>query len=236
MPAFAESLWHGVIVSLTLIKNKLSQNNIVALFSWLTSDLFTYGLIYTAEALRRFAGLRSTRTIMKKSLLLISVIAALFVTGCGNFHKTIIIPRATLQGLVDKKFPIDKNLIIARFTIDTPVIYFKNQNVGIKMNYRGNFLADEIKGYVDVNGRITYKQDKGAFYLTDIIIEEFEVNGLNLSNEKKIKNVIQNIANHCLEGFPLYKLNQKKFRQKIAKIFLKNLTIKGEELVIRLGS
>ena len=173
---------------------------------------------------------------MKKCLFLLSVIAVLFVNGCGHFNKTITIPRATIQGLIDKKFPIDKNLLIARFTIETPSVYFKDQNIGIKMNYKGNFLADEIKGYLDVNVRITYKQDKAAFYLTDMNIEEFEVNGLNFSNVEKIKNVMQNIANNCLEKYPVYQLNQKNFSEKIAKIFLKELTIKEETIVIRLGS
>jgi hypothetical protein len=175
-------------------------------------------------------------SILKKNLFLLLVIAAMFVTGCDHFHKTIVIPRAKLQGLLNKNFPIDKNIIIARLTLDTPSIYFKDQNVGIKMNYKGNFLADEIKGYVDINGRITYKQEKSAFYLTDINIEEFEVNGLNFSNAEEIKRVVQNISNNFLEGYPIYHLNQKNYRQKIAKIFLKKLTIKEETLEIQLGS
>ena len=77
---------------------------------------------------------------------------------------------------------------------------------------------------------------KELFILSDINIEEFEVNGLNFSNANKIKFVIQNIANNFLEEYPVYNLNQKNFRQKIAKIFLKKLTIKEETLVIRLGS
>jgi hypothetical protein len=174
---------------------------------------------------------------MKKSFFLLSLIAGLFViTGCGNFHRTITIPRAKLQSLINKKFPIDRNLILARLTLETPDVYFKDQKVGIKMNYKGNFLADKIEGHMDVNGRITYKQKKGAFYLTDIKIEEFEVNGLNLSNEENFKNVVQNVANNCLEEYPVYQLSQKNFRQKIAKIFLKELTINKEALVIRLGT
>jgi hypothetical protein len=173
---------------------------------------------------------------MKKRLLLLFVIAGLFVTGCGRFQKTIFIPRATLQNLMNKKFPIDGNLIIARLTLDTPSVYFKDQRIGIKMNYRGNFLADEIKGYMDINGQIMYKQEKAAFFLTDLNIEEFEVNGRNFSNEEKIKTVVQNIANNCLEQYPVYQLSQKDFRQKMAKIFLKELTIKGETLVVRLGT
>lgn len=173
---------------------------------------------------------------MKKSLFLLSVIVTLFVSGCGNFHKTITIPKATIQGLIDKKFPVERNLIIARLKLETPSVYFKDQNIGIKMNYKGNFLTEEIHGSLDVNGRIAYKQDKGAFYLTDIYIEEFEVNGLNLSKENKIKIVIQNIANNCLEKYPVYQLNQDKFKQKIAKIFLKELTVKEETVVVRLGS
>ena len=172
---------------------------------------------------------------MKKGLLLF-VIAGLFVTGCGKFQKTIVIPRETLQNLMNKKFPIDGNLLIARLTLDTPNVYFKDQRIGLKMNYSGNFLAEEIKGYMDINGQIMYKQGKGAFFLTDLNIEKFEVNGRNFSNEEKIKTVVQNIANNCLAEYPVYQLNQKNFRQKIAKVFLKELTIKGETLVVRLGT
>lgn len=171
---------------------------------------------------------------MKNSVVWLSVFAILFITGCDNY-RTITISRSTLQKHIDKKFPVDKNILIARLTLDTPDVYFTNNNIGIKLKYKGTFLTEEIKGYLDVNGRIAYNQGKGAFYLTDINIEKLDVNGLSFSDNNKAIDVIQNIADNCLKEFPVYQLNQKNFRQKIAKIFLKELTIKDEELVIKLG-
>ncbi len=171
---------------------------------------------------------------MKRSIVLLSVVIFLSLTGCHSY-RTITISKSTLQEQINKKFPIDKNMIIARFTLDTPDVYFTNQNIGIKLKYKGIFLTEEINGYLDVNGRIAYNQGKGAFYLADINIEKLEVNGLSFSDNNKVIDVIQNIADNCLDEFPVYQFDQKKFRQKIAKIFLKELTIKDEELVIKLG-
>jgi len=137
--------------------------------------------------------------------------------------------------MLDKKFPIDKNAVIARLTLDSPSVYFKKKNIGMKLHYYGNFLNKEITGCADFNGHLSYKRDKGAFYLTDFNIADIAVNDANFSNKEKLRAVVLKILNNYLDDYPVYRLDQKDFKHNLAKLMLKNLNIVGESLVITLG-
>jgi hypothetical protein len=172
---------------------------------------------------------------MIRNIVLVALVFPAFVINCGRFQKDIQIPKTTIQEMVDKKFPFDKNVVIARLTLDSPAVYFKDKNIGMKLNYYGNFLNKEIKGGIDFNGKITYRQKQGAFYLTDFNIVTITVSDANFSNEEKLKTTILKITNNYLDDYPVYRLDQTDFKQNIAKLLLRDLKIEGEELVITMG-
>jgi hypothetical protein len=69
--------------------------------------------------------------------------------------------------MVAKKFPYKKNAVIAKIDLNSPQIYFKETNIGLKLKYYGNFLDKEINGYFDFSGEIYYKPaKKGRFIFT----------------------------------------------------------------------
>lgn len=171
---------------------------------------------------------------MKKIVLLLLVLTLSFI-GCGKFEKWIHISRDQIQRAINKKFPYDKNLIIANFKLDSPDIYFKETNVGMKLNYYGNFLNKEIEGLVDFNGELVYKQDKGAFYLRNFEIVDIVVNEANFSSKEKLKKTILNLVNNYLEDFPVYRLKPQDFKQNIAKLLLKNIVVQDDGIAILLS-
>jgi hypothetical protein len=65
---------------------------------------------------------------MKKAII-IAVCMLFAFSGCA-FRKEVVIPRAKLQESVSKKFPYEKDVGIARFTVQTPEVYFKGKNIG----------------------------------------------------------------------------------------------------------
>jgi len=167
-------------------------------------------------------------------LIILSIILISFV-GCKIFEKTIIIPKTTIQGVLDSKFPIKKNMVLMKHTLSDPKVYFNGKNIGIKVNYKGMYLEKEIDADVDVAGKIFYNQKKGAFYLQNFDIVSFDVNDMNFTPSDKLKNGLINVLNNYIAKYPVYKLKQGDVKQSLAKLLLKDVSVQGNNLVILLS-
>jgi hypothetical protein len=174
----------------------------------------------------------------KKStcLLLLFSLCALHISGCAVFKRDIIIPRSKIQASLDSHFPFDAKVVVASIRLDTPVVYFKEKNIGIKLRYSGGFLDKKLEGTTDFNGRITYRAEKGAFFLTDFEIVEATVNNAEFPANNKLQNILKDIIISCLAEYPFYTLKQKDFKQKLTKLLLKDAYVRGENLVLVLGT
>lgn len=165
-----------------------------------------------------------------KLLLVISVVIS---TYCGKFQKEIFIPRTLIQDTLEKKFPYDKSAIFARLTLSEPFSYFVDTCIGIKLKYRGTFLDKEINGNLDLKGSIKY--EKGKFYLENFEIVELTMDEKEFDSKGKLQKIIFNMINNYFECFPVYTLKQTDFKQNIAKMLLKNITVNGDSLCVLIG-
>ena len=166
---------------------------------------------------------------------IIIVVSMLFVFSSCAFQKETIIPRAKIQELVSKKFPYDRNVLIARITVQAPEVYFKGKRIGLRLSYYGNFLGEEIKGSADFNGNIIYKSQTGAFYLSDFIISDIAFNEHDFSEKAKLQNLIDNIISNYLNQFPVYHLNPDDFKQNLARLLIKDVFVRNDDVIIVLG-
>ncbi|MBN2310460.1 MAG: DUF1439 domain-containing protein [Candidatus Hydrogenedentes bacterium] len=157
------------------------------------------------------------------------------LAGCGSVQKEIAIPKSTIQEMVDAKFPYDKNVVVARFTLRSPEIYLAEPNIGMKLAYSANFLSKKISGTVDFNGQIVYKAEEGAFYLSDFDIVEIAVEQANFSDQAQLKDAIHEVVNNYLDGFPVYRLNPDDFKQNLSKLLLKDVRVHGDDVIVVLG-
>ena len=145
------------------------------------------------------------------------------------------IPRAKLQESVSKKFPYEKDVGIAHFTVQTPEVYFKGKNIGLRAVYSGNPLNKEIRGSVDVNGNIIYRPETGAFYLHDFIISDITVNEKDLLGKVKVQIIIDKIISNYLDGVLMYRLNPHDYKQNLARLYLKDIFVRDDDLIVILG-
>jgi hypothetical protein len=170
-----------------------------------------------------------------KKIIIIAACMLFAFSGCA-FHKEIVIPRAKIQELVSKKFPYDRDVIIAHLKVQAPEVYFKGKRIGLKLPYYGNFLGEQIEGYADFNGNIIYKSKTGTFYLSDFIISDITVNGQNFSEKLKLQRMIDNIIYNYLDEFPLYRLNADDFKENLARLLVKDVFIRNDDVIIVLGN
>jgi uncharacterized protein DUF1439 len=175
------------------------------------------------------------RNVMKNGYVLPLICIALLLAGCGSVEKSITIPRTTIQEMVDQKFPYDKNAVVARFTLTSPEIYLSDPNIGMKLKYSANLFNKEIAGMVDFNGKITYRPEEAAFYMTDFDIVEITVDQANFSHQDKLKAGILKVVNNYLDGYPVYRLNQDDYKQNLGKVLLKSVRVKGDNVLVDLG-
>ncbi len=173
--------------------------------------------------------------IMKK-LFVSLLILLLFFTGCLNFEKEIIIPKSKIQSMIDKKFPYELNVVIATAELNSPKIYFQGSNIGMKLNYSGTFLDNKVNGVIDFNGEILYRPEQGAFFLNNFNIVDISINDSNFKGIDKFKSILVGVVNNYLKNYPVYKLKPKNFKQKLAKLFLKEVKTQGGQLLLLIGT
>ncbi len=169
-----------------------------------------------------------------KKIILIFICMLLTCTGCA-LRKEIVIPRAKLQEAVSRKFPYDKDIGIARFTLQVPEVYFRGKNIGLRAVYFAHLLDKEVRGFVDVNGNIIYKPETGAFYLHDFNITDITLNEKDLLEKLNIQKVIDKIINNYLDGFLIYRLNPRDHKQNLARSYVKEIFVRNDDLVVVLG-
>lgn len=176
---------------------------------------------------------------MPRFLFSIVLLSGLFglvaFSGCGAASKEVVISRSQIQAMVDKKFPFDANAVIARLTVDSPRVYFVGTNVGIEVHIQGGFMGTELEGTVDLNGRLTYEKEEGAFFLKDIEISEITVNDAGFRDTDRFKPIVAKMVTNYLDDFPVYRLDTDDSKQSIAKYLLKDIAVRGDTLVVTLG-
>lgn len=171
-----------------------------------------------------------------KKLFVSLLILLLFFTGCLNFEKEIIIPKSKIQSMIDKKFPYELNVVIATAELNSPKIYFQGSNIGMKLNYSGTFLDNKVNGVIDFNGEILYRPEQGAFFLNNFNIVDISINDSNFKGIDKFKSILVGVVNNYLKNYPVYKLKPKNFKQKLAKLFLKEVKTQGGQLLLLIGT
>lgn|GEM_PF-640168 len=169
-----------------------------------------------------------------KKVIIVSVCIFLALAGCA-LRKEIIISRAKLQEAVSRKFPYDKDIGIARFTLQTPEVYFKGKNVGLKAVYFAHLFDKEVKGTFDINGNIVYKPETGSFYLHDFAIADITANQKDVLEKINVQKGIDKIINTYLDGFLIYRLNPRDHKQNLARSYVKEIFVRNDDLVIVLG-
>jgi len=170
-----------------------------------------------------------------KKVIIIAICIFVTFSGCA-FKKEILIPRAKIQEAISKKFPYQKDALIARLTMQTPEVYFKGKNIGLRVFYYGNFLAQEIKGFVDVYGNITYEPETGTLYLHDFTIADITANENNLLEKINLQKIIDKVATDYLDGLPVYRLDPHDYKENLARLLVKDIFVRNDDLVIVLGN
>lgn len=166
----------------------------------------------------------------------IMALLVVMLVSCSKSEYKINITEKQVNELVSEKFPYDKNVIIARLTLENPYVDFKDNRVDIKIEYKGNLLEKSISGLVNVDGDIIFKKKQGQFYLSNFEIKDVTMNSDNINDKQKVISAINKILINYFDKIPVYTLDSDDFKESLVKLLLKDIQTEEDNFIVTLGT
>ena len=171
---------------------------------------------------------------LKLTLAVLVIAANKTLTTFGKIR----VPVATIQSLIEQKFPIQMEQYWLTLVLCKPLLKLDEgaNKISIELTLRltmpGN-IDSEWRGLVE--GRLDYNREKGEFYFLEPALQLADIEGFF----GKYQNLILSMAGTLLTGLfavtPIYKLDQEDYKQVLTRLLLKSVTVQKDQLLIELG-
>jgi hypothetical protein len=171
-----------------------------------------------------------------KKIILITVMLLLALSGCKGTEKEVIISKAALQNMVDKKFPIENISALTEIKLFSPQIYFQDSSIGMTIQYSIILLIKEVGGTVSFKCNPVYKPENTSFYMSNFELTNVTINDVGSFNGKdNLMPLISMIVNGLFNDIPLYQLNPNDYKLNLTRMLLKSVSVRGDNLVLLLS-
>jgi hypothetical protein len=145
-----------------------------------------------------------------------------------------------IQEKLDSKFPISKRyLLVLNLTLADPRVALTegSDRVGFGITATTNVRVNEndLTGDAYVTSRIRYYPEEGSLRLVDPRVEEFTISLLPPEYEDEVLAAADLATQEILTDYELYRLDQADFKQRIAKLVIRDVVVQGGRLRITLG-
>jgi hypothetical protein len=181
---------------------------------------------------------------MKRRTLLIAagVIGGALVGGLvllSTMTYEVVIPQSKIQEELDKKFPIEQSaMFVINIKLQDPKVILDDgaERIRFRMNVDiSSPIQDDAQGTAEISGKIRYARETGEFFFTDAKIDKIEVDGAAGDLIEKFDSMASDALRDFLENQPLYTLDTNDFRQAIFKATLKEIKIRDQSVILRMG-
>lgn len=182
---------------------------------------------------------------MKKPLIALAILIVIALTGSYIYFKgnryEVVITQEQIDDTLAKKFPINKtHYLILNFTYTEPEVTLLPDNDRIQVGLNAT-LNIKVNDQPELSGRITiacglrYHQDTQSFFLTGTKIEKIDIQGIPPKYQQQATLIASQYLKERLEEFPVYTLKATDTKKAAAKLLLKDVKIKAQEVHVTLG-
>jgi len=152
---------------------------------------------------------------------------------------TLKLSEADLQKRVSAMMPIEKKQLFMTVIVSDPTVSLlaESDQVSVFLNVEA-IAPGGLKGSGRgrVLGKLHYDKSKGAFFLQDPKLDQLVIDRVPTTISQQISSVSQAMITATLASYPLYTLNDKDFKQKMAKSMIESIVVKDQHLLIKFGS
>lgn len=171
--------------------------------------------------------------VMKKrnlffKMALIMIITVFGIISCDLLaNKTLRVPDSMITKELNKKFPIEKNFLLGKVGLKSPVMSFAGDRLYFTADYDVSLLAGKAKGKVFLNSQVKFDPKTNKLYLVDLDISKITDEKGNKVDDSVVAQSIKALVSNYLETNEVYTFDNDK------KVKVKNMYIKDGKLFVQ---
>ena len=168
---------------------------------------------------------------MKKSffkLIFLVVIVVAGIISCDFLaNKTLRIPNSMITKELNKKFPIEKNFLLGKVGLKSPVMSFIGNRLYFSADYDVSLLAGKAKGSIFLNSQVKFDPKTNKLYLVDLDVTKITDEKGNKIDDSVMAKSLKALVSNYLETNEVYTYDDDK------KVKVKNMFIKDGKLFVQ---
>lgn len=150
------------------------------------------------------------------------------------FEYQVAFSAAQIQAHVDPQLPVKQNAWLADVTLEEASIELldNKDKLGIEGVIEVQAMGDVPRdGQLYMESGVRYDPKQGAFFLEDMAITRWEVDGISVSVTGQLAPLLGQMLNQIFATHPIYTLDQKDVNQQLIKGSLKSVRIEKGQLI-----
>ena len=173
------------------------------------------------------------RLVMKNKNLFLKIVLFMLVIAFGivscDFlaNKTLRVPDSMITKELNKKFPIEKNFLLGKVGLKSPVMSFAGDRLYFTADYDVSLLAGKAKGKVFLNSQVKFDPKTNKVYLVDLDVTKVTDEKGNKIDDSVMAKSLKALISNYLETNEVYTYDDDK------KVKVKNMFIKDGKLFVQ---
>ena len=171
--------------------------------------------------------------VMKKrnlffKMALVMIITVFGIISCDLLaNKTLRVPDSMITKELNKKFPIEKNFLLGKVGLKSPVMSFVGDRLYFTADYDVSLLAGKAKGKVFLNSQVKFDPKTNKVYLVDLDVTKVTDEKGNKIDDSVMAKSLKALISNYLETNEVYTYDDDK------KVKVKNMFIKNGKLFVQ---
>ena len=171
--------------------------------------------------------------VMKKrnlffKMALVMIITVFGIISCDLLaNKTLRVPDSMITKELNKKFPIEKNFLLGKVGLKSPVMSFAGDRLYFTADYDVSLLAGKAKGKVFLNSQVKFDPKTNKVYLVDLDVTKVTDEKGNKIDDSIMAKSLKALISNYLETNEVYTYDDDK------KVKVKNMFIKDGKLFVQ---
>ena len=171
--------------------------------------------------------------VMKKrnlffKMALVMIITVFGIISCDLLaNKTLRVPDSMITKELNKKFPIEKNFLLGKVGLKSPVMSFAGDRLYFTADYDVSLLAGKAKGKVFLNSQVKFDSKTNKVYLVDLDVTKVTDEKGNKIDDSVMAKSLKALISNYLETNEVYTYDDDK------KVKVKNMFIKDGKLFVQ---
>ena len=159
---------------------------------------------------------------------LVMIITVFGIISCDLLaNKTLRVPDSMIAKELNKKFPIEKNFLLGKVGLKSPVMSFAGDRLYFTADYDVSLLAGKAKGKVFLNSQVKFDPKTNKVYLVDLDVTKVTDEKGNKIDDSVMAKSLKALISNYLETNEVYTYDDDK------KVKVKNMFIKDGKLFVQ---